>query len=333
MDYVNGISHLRMDYVIIIGMNKKRNIPFESAVNKWKNHTQGFGDVEFLAMPQQERKKWVNHSALSYFHVFSCGYYAKAHGHNFERQHLDEGILVFCVDGRGHAELGGKQYDIEAGDLLYFPPFSHHSYMAHPSDPWTIYWMHVSGPQLANYERILGVGNETPVKHPGLEPELIHLFKLLLKTFQPVPTETQWLSMQICSQHIIARAASLHQPERVSRQNAIKIHEVITFMESNTDARLSLEQMASKFDVSVSHFCRIFKQYSGQSPMDYFIHLKIRKACSLLTFPQLKVKEIAFKLGFDDPYYFSRYFKKVIGLSPLHYRQNIREIFVPPENQ
>lgn len=56
------------------------------------------------------------------------------------------------------------------------------------------------------------------------------------------------------------------------------------------------------------------------SPMDYFIHLKLQKACLLLYTDDIKVKDIALLVGYDDPYYFSRLFKKYQGLSPDQYR-------------
>ena len=58
--------------------------------------------------------------------------------------------------------------------------------------------------------------------------------------------------------------------------------------------------------------------------MAYFIHLKIRKACELLDQTELTVQEIAVAIGYDDPYYFSRIFKKIQGVSPSAYRQSVK---------
>jgi AraC-like DNA-binding protein len=58
--------------------------------------------------------------------------------------------------------------------------------------------------------------------------------------------------------------------------------------------------------------------------MDYFIHLKIQNACKLLYLTDMTVREVSFELGYDDPYYFSRLFKKVMGISPMQYRNQPR---------
>jgi AraC-like DNA-binding protein len=64
----------------------------------------------------------------------------------------------------------------------------------------------------------------------------------------------------------------------------------------------------------------LFKQKTGFAPMEYFNQLKVQKACQYLLFTDLRIKEIAEQLGMEDPYYFSRMFKGVMGLSPKEYR-------------
>jgi AraC-like DNA-binding protein len=78
--------------------------------------------------------------------------------------------------------------------------------------------------------------------------------------------------------------------------------------------------MAKKINLSASHFSSLFRKATGMSPLDYFIHLKLQKACLLLYSTETKVKKVAGAIGYDDPYYFSRLFKKHMKLSPEQYR-------------
>jgi AraC-like DNA-binding protein len=68
--------------------------------------------------------------------------------------------------------------------------------------------------------------------------------------------------------------------------------------------------------MSESHLSKIFRQKTGTSPIDYFIDLKMQEAIRLLSNKSLRIKEVAFELGYDDPYYFTRIFTKQIGISP-----------------
>jgi AraC-like DNA-binding protein len=98
------------------------------------------------------------------------------------------------------------------------------------------------------------------------------------------------------------------------------IENTLSYLEANVSAKLTLEEMAEHADLSISHFAATFKQQMGFSPIGYFIQLKMQYACSQLTFSNKTIQQIANEVGYTDPYYFSRLFKKVIGLSPQHYR-------------
>jgi len=78
--------------------------------------------------------------------------------------------------------------------------------------------------------------------------------------------------------------------------------------------------MARHAGLSVAHFSQLFKRQTGYSPVDYFIHAKIQHACFLLDTTPLSVSDIGLRLGYKDPYYFSRIFRKVMGVSPRAYR-------------
>jgi len=91
-------------------------------------------------------------------------------------------------------------------------------------------------------------------------------------------------------------------------------------MQENLSQMLTLGDIAASVNISVPHFSSIFRKKTGFSPIEYFIHLKVQKACQYLLFTDLRVKEIAEKLGIEDPYYFSRMFHKLMGVSPNLYR-------------
>ncbi|HWS01200.1 MAG TPA: AraC family transcriptional regulator, partial [Prolixibacteraceae bacterium] len=95
---------------------------------------------------------------------------------------------------------------------------------------------------------------------------------------------------------------------------------VISFLQKSIDKSLTLNEIAASVNLSASHFASIFKKSTGFSVIDYFNHMKTQKACQYLQFTDLRIAEIAGKLGVEDPYYFSRMFTKIIGMSPNQYR-------------
>ena len=93
-------------------------------------------------------------------------------------------------------------------------------------------------------------------------------------------------------------------------------------MKNNISTALTINQLANQANYSVSRYSEVFKQKTGYSPIQYFIRLKIQKSCEFLYYANLTIKEICREVGFDDPYYFSRMFKKQIGISPMQYKKS-----------
>ena len=92
-------------------------------------------------------------------------------------------------------------------------------------------------------------------------------------------------------------------------------------MQAHVDKPMNLNELASNCGYSVSHFSMIFKKKTTRSPIEYFLGLKIQKACQMLDFSSMRVQEIASELAFQDQFYFSRLFRKMIGVSPMEYRK------------
>jgi YesN/AraC family two-component response regulator len=101
------------------------------------------------------------------------------------------------------------------------------------------------------------------------------------------------------------------------------VQKTIKFMELNIDKKLSLRDIADEVGYSQTYLSTIFKKETNYSPISYFSHLKITKACEFLDQTKQKIKEIAFMLGYSDPYYFSKDFQKKMGISPRNYRKRI----------
>jgi transcriptional regulator GlxA family with amidase domain len=102
-------------------------------------------------------------------------------------------------------------------------------------------------------------------------------------------------------------------------------------MMRHLDRPLRVSTLATEVNISPSHFFYLFKRHVGRTPIDYFIRLRLQHACHLLEETEMSVKAIAYTLGYDDPFYFSRIFKSFNRMAPSKYRSQQRR--VPEENQ
>lgn len=98
------------------------------------------------------------------------------------------------------------------------------------------------------------------------------------------------------------------------------IESLISYIESNYDQEITLEKLARLVEKKESQISYLFKKYTNKRPIDYVIHYRLNKAIHLLKTTNLSINEIAPKVGYHDPFYFSRLFKKHTGIPPSTFR-------------
>jgi transcriptional regulator GlxA family with amidase domain len=121
---------------------------------------------------------------------------------------------------------------------------------------------------------------------------------------------------------ILSHVAFLNPPEQLRRQReSLDIDSLHALMKSNLREQLNLDTLAASVNLSKYHFVKRYREITGTTPINRFIQMKIERACYLLDTTYKEIKEIAFELGYEDSYYFSRVFRKQIGVSPSYYRK------------
>jgi len=126
----------------------------------------------------------------------------------------------------------------------------------------------------------------------------------------------------LCLYHLLASFKYINQFRKVNLSDEKDIaQKAILYMKQNIEKPVRLNEIAEQFRLSVSHFCRLFKQRTRYAPMDYFIQLKMQYACQLIDHSNMQISEVSRELGYEDAFYFSRIFKKTIGMSPLVYKR------------
>ena len=109
--------------------------------------------------------------------------------------------------------------------------------------------------------------------------------------------------------------------EEKARTNNSVVGKAKEYMKQNFTRDISLEEVAKYVDISPYYFSKLFKEEEGENFIDYLTSLRIAKAKELLQGTEESIKEICSEVGYSDPNYFSRIFKKVVGYTPTEYRE------------
>jgi AraC-like DNA-binding protein/mannose-6-phosphate isomerase-like protein (cupin superfamily) len=285
---------------------------------------EGFQGQKAIVIPrkilatQSEKDKIVG--ALT---ITDIGYYPKAKFHYRERSHgTDQHILIYCREGQGWTEIQKSEYSIKAGEFFIVPASAPHKYEANETDPWTIYWIHFKG-DISN--EIVSSLLKQLDSHKGFihyTEDRINLFNNIYNQLEKGYSHDNLAYANMSFWYFLATFMFQDKylnSDKISKQDITD--KAIDFMTNNIDQMINVDEIARSVNLSVSHFTSLFKKKTGFSPIEYYNHLKIQKACQYLIFTDLRVKEISYKLGINDPYYFSRLFTKVMGASPNEYRE------------
>jgi AraC-like DNA-binding protein len=266
------------------------------------------------------------HPISSDLYPLATGYYPNADGHSIKRLEHDSHLFVYCSAGKGSLAAYDKTWRVNAGDFFIIPKGIAHQYRANRNDPWTIYWVHYDGSRANDYLEFIDAasgakGSPSPVGHIGPQPSLLADFENLFELRNAGYAPSAFVHAACLLQQMLTSVASMERLNHHQRGHQLDIHHIQQLMQKRVARDLDLDSLAEEARLSKYHFSRKFKQLTGHSPIQYFIHLKMQYACQLLDSSIDSIKQIAAKVGFDDPYYFSRQFKQVIGISPSQYRQ------------
>jgi AraC-like DNA-binding protein len=244
----------------------------------------------------------------------------KALGHYVERPTLDNYLVIYCLAGRGWYRSNGRRWEVAKGQMLFVFRDTAHAYGADKVDPWTIQWVHFNGADVEILLDLAGITPEQPVLSIGERLNVIMLFDQILNTLRAGYNLHYLVNAAAYLRQILSNVALLNTYSPPVAGEALNIDKIIRFMLANLTRPCKLDDLAAQAALSRAHFSRKFRETTGYSPIDYFIRLKIQKACELLESTDLKVGEISRQLGYGDQYYFSRIFKKIMGISPKRYR-------------
>jgi AraC family transcriptional regulator, arabinose operon regulatory protein len=307
-------------FLFTLNASNKQNLAANVQYQK-KGIAEGFLGQRLFVLPPEMHETILQNPLINRFYFTAIGHYPNASNHEIERiQGCSEYIFIYCTAGIGFIALNENIYKVEPNTFFIIPKDTKHSYISDMKTPWSIYWVHFTG-DLASmiYERFLQ--NGTPQVQPiPFEESRIIQFEQIYSIIQSSHREKQLEIMNLNLLHFIT-AVIYYQEANPSIYDADPVSNSIRFMKNNLHLQLSIEALAKKESISVPHYCRIFKKKTGSSPINYFNYLKVQKSCQYLYFTEKSVKEICTELSIDDPFYFSRLFKKVMGMSPSHYKK------------
>ncbi|WP_379996043.1 AraC family transcriptional regulator [Dysgonomonas termitidis] len=288
---------------------------------------EGFKGEKAIVTPYNIREYQESNEITRQLYVTHIGYYPDAKYHFRQRMEgTNENILIYCEKGKGWIECKDEKYILSGNQAFIIPAGESHSYGADSHNPWSIYWIHFNGKNVHMFSSIIGKHLIIKESDNSRYNDRITLFEDMYQNLEMGynPENLEYISF--CLMHFLASLKYLTQFREIKN---VKVDDVIQqcihYMKDNLENKITLKDIADAVGYSSSHFTTLFSQRTSFSPMVYYNQLKIQRACSFLQFSDLKIKEIAFRLGYYDPFHFSNSFIKEMEITPKEYRRKYQE--------
>ena len=231
---------------------------------------------------------------------------------------LNEYQLLYNPEGEGWFQSTHcPRTRLKAGDMFLLFPGEWHSYHPDPRIGWKSHWIGFKGRNMDDRVRAGFLTPDKPIYHIGYSDVIESLYR---KAYEAAVEEAAY-SQQLMAglvNHLIGKMYSLERNIELGQnlQQVTMIGKARLRIRESIESSVTIQQIAEELGVSYSNFRKLFKEYTGLSPATYQQELRLLRAKELLTTTDLSVKEIAYRLYFESPDYFSSKFKAKMGCKP-----------------
>lgn len=223
--------------------------------------------------------------------------------------------IIYIEEGYGFFVLNNEYIKVESGNIVIIPPKVKNDYRYTSESKTDCYWIHFSGVGAENLiEKLRLTG-------PVLNTGNFYEFKDIFTKMSKASAGSDFITDSFLASSLYMLLSLISQKIYL---NASPIHKVLSEMQNTKISEYKNETFAKKCNLSEYHFIREFKKLTGRTPHKYMSEITVSKAIDLLLKTNMNISETAYFLGFEDSLYFSRFFKKEIGVSPKQYVKNMK---------
>lgn len=280
---------------------------FENYESAWTKES-----IRHIATPSDRAKS-------TFYYVQEVGRFKTLKQYYTERSGLDSYLMIYTLSGVGHLTYAEKNYRLTPGNLLFIDCNNHHYYKTDENALWEILWVHFNGSSVKGYYEQFSE-HHTPVLNSTNDETYPYWMSEILKLHANGHLDREVRSSLLltnCLTQLLIDANTYNTPIHLPKT----IQAIQTYIDHHYTEIITLESLSHQFGISKYHLSRLYKRYTGFSPIDYQISLKVTMAKNLLQFTNKSIEEISYQLGIPNISHFINMFKRREALTPLQFRK------------
>ncbi|MDX2185409.1 MAG: helix-turn-helix domain-containing protein [Opitutaceae bacterium] len=243
-------------------------------------------------------------------------------------------FLTFTLSGQGRIGHVDGDLLVSTGDIVILRPGVRHDYGSEKLNKrWEFFWVHFIPPPdwmpWLNWPQAHPGVLRIRIKSEAARTELRRVCETMVQRGHVQTPHGEALAMNALAELVIR----CDEERAAAHENQVdpRVEKVVNYCSQRLDQVLMLDDLARVGGLSPARFSRLFAHEMGLPPMRYLEQLRINRACRLLELTQAKVSSVATQVGFENPFYFTLRFKKLMGTSPAEHRRRFLERVKPKE--
>lgn len=231
--------------------------------------------------------------------------------------------ILYVANGKTHFWFDDKEEIVSAGHMVLYKPEEIQKYIYYLEDNPEVFWIHFTGSDVKNILAYHGISLDEHVFYCGVLPDYKALFRKIIQELQLCRYGYEDYIASLFNDILLLVDRQQHEQKKTTGNVQEQIERAAAYFNENYNTKISIDDYAESLHISTNWFIHNFKQYAGMSPAQYILSLRMVNAQSLLERTTYNIKEISEIIGYENPLYFSRVFKKEIGKSPAQYRKEM----------
>ncbi|NLM76275.1 MAG: AraC family transcriptional regulator [Clostridiaceae bacterium] len=272
-------------------------------------------------------KYYISKKDYTDLNVYRCGIEECLPGHSWGPGVRDHFIIHIIHKGKGNFTVNDKTYKLEEGQGFLICPGQIVQYEADMNMPWTYSWVGFHGLKAETILKSAGLSPEKSVFVCSSDSYRVKMKNTLNDMIAELREENVSELMLAGYLYLFLSYLVKDQKQNISVHRNFKntnlyVSKAIEYIEKNYARQITVEEVAKAVNIDRSYLSSLFNKFLGIPPRDFIINYRMDKACELLKNPRLNVGDVARSVGYEDPFQFSKTFKKTKGLPPSKYRDS-----------
>lgn len=278
---------------------------------------EGFRGQRLVVVPRPVVSEALRRPVTRRLLVTDVGYYPDARDHQMSRPRgTNETIVMICAAGTGWATIGDVTHRVGSQQAIVIPRGVPHAYGSDEAHPWTIWWAHITGTDAPELVEGMEVTAARPLLRVRTIERAVALLDEIVSNLERDQTPARLMAASGAAWKLLTQLAV----DRLLPAPDDPLQRAMNYLNDRLDGSVRVPDLARLVGVSTTHLTSLFRRATGGGVLAHHTALRMARARQLLDTTDATIAEVAQDVGYDDPFYFSRHFRRHHGMSPSAFR-------------